>query len=116
MLLTNEPLTAVRQTTAVTAVPLTAAAARPNTPATQGTAPVASLIRTGHNQLHWVDGLGITCLITLGGTVAIGWLDAMLPSGLAIAAIAIRTALVASLATRTRTRNAKRCACLTWTR
>ena len=103
-MLLHKPLIAVSQTAAVASRPGTAAAGRPHRPATEGTAPapVASLTATAQNQLPWLDGLAITFVITLGGTVAMGWFDAMLPGGLAIAAIAIGAALVAGLTTRTR--------------
>lgn len=104
MLLTHEPLTAVPPSATVMAIPAISAAGRSHTPVTEGTvpAPVAALTGAVENQLPWVDGLGITCVITLGGAVAMGWSDAMLPGGIAIAAIAIRAALVAGLTTRTR--------------
>jgi hypothetical protein len=65
-------------------------------------APVPSLPHAEQNRLASVDGLGITCIITLGGMVAMGWSDAMLPSGLVLVAVAIRAAVGAGLATRTR--------------
>jgi hypothetical protein len=104
MLLTHKPLTAGPQTATVAPLPETAAAGRVHTRTIEVPvpAPVATLPHTVQNQLPWVDGLGITCVITLGGTVAMGWFDAMLPGGLAIAAIAIRAALVAGLTTKTR--------------
>ncbi len=57
---------------------------------------------TAENQLPWVDGLGITCVIALGGMVAMAWFDALLPSGVAIAAVPMSAVLVAGLAMRTR--------------
>ena len=31
------------------------------------------------HQLPWIDGLAISCLLALGGMVAQGWFDPMLP-------------------------------------
>jgi len=72
------------------------------------TAPLASAARTAlvetdireENRLRTMDGLGITCVIALSGTVAMGWLDATISSGLAISVLAIRGALVSLLTTR----------------
>jgi hypothetical protein len=62
-------------------------------------AAVPSIIRE-ENRLHTMDGLGITCVIALSGMVAMGWLDATIPSGLAMSVLAIRGALVPRLTTR----------------
>jgi hypothetical protein len=69
--------------------------------AIEQTAPAAvpSIIRE-ENRLRTTDGLGITCVIALSATVAMGWLDAAIPSGLAISVLAIRGALVPRLTTR----------------